>query len=196
MAKEPQTPSQQEETEHSTLEEEIQETVEAIEPESEVDNNAEADVLAAKVEELEESLKDAKDQQLRAAAEAQNVRRRAEQDVEKARKFALEKFVKELLPVIDSLEKAQEAMEDGASETHREGVAMTLKMKKDVLAKFGVEVVDPQGEPFDPQFHEALTMVPSPDVEPNSVIEVMQKGYLLNGRLIRPAMVVVSQAAS
>ncbi|MAX33436.1 molecular chaperone GrpE [Onishia taeanensis] len=196
MAKEPQTPSQQEETEHSTLEEEIQETVEAIEPESEVVDNAEADVLAAKVEELEESLKEAKDQQLRAAAEAQNVRRRAEQDVEKARKFALEKFVKELLPVIDSLEKAQEAMEDGASETHREGVAMTLKMKKDVLAKFGVEVVDPQGEPFDPQFHEALTMVPSPDVEPNSVIEVMQKGYLLNGRLIRPAMVVVSQAAS
>lgn len=196
MAKEPQTPSQQEETEHSTLEEEIQETVEAIEPESEVVDNAEADVLAAKVEELEDSLKEAKDQQLRAAAEAQNVRRRAEQDVEKARKFALEKFVKELLPVIDSLEKAQEAMEDGASETHREGVAMTLKMKKDVLAKFGVEVVDPQGEPFDPQFHEALTMVPSPDVEPNSVIEVMQKGYLLNGRLIRPAMVVVSQAAS
>ena len=196
MAKEPQTPSQQEETEHSTLEEEIQETVEAIEPESEVVDNAEADVLAAKVEELEESLKEAKDQQLRAAAEAQNVRRRAEQDVEKARKFALEKFVKELLPVIDSLEKAQEAMEDGASETHREGVAMTLKMKKDVLAKFGVEVVDPQGEPFDPQLHEALTMVPSPDVEPNSVIEVMQKGYLLNGRLIRPAMVVVSQAAS
>jgi len=196
MAKEPQTPSQQDESEHSTLEEEIHDTVEAIEPESEAVDNAEADVLAAKVEELEESLKEAKDQQLRAAAEAQNVRRRAEQDVDKARKFALEKFVKELLPVIDSLEKAQEAMEDGASESHREGVAMTLKLQQDVLGKFGVEVVDPQGEPFDPQFHEALTLVPSPDVEPNSVIEVMQKGYLLNGRLVRPAMVVVSQAAS
>ncbi|MDI4636541.1 MULTISPECIES: nucleotide exchange factor GrpE [Halomonadaceae] len=197
MAKEPQTPSPQDETEQSTLEEEIQGTVEAaIEPESEVVDNAEADVLAAKVEELEENLKEAKDQQLRAAAEAQNVRRRAEQDVDKARKFALEKFVKELLPVIDSLEKALEAMEDGASEAHREGVSMTLKMQQDVLGKFGVETVDPQGEPFDPQFHEALTMVPSPDVEPNSVIEVMQKGYLLNGRLVRPAMVVVSQAAS
>ncbi|WP_136254868.1 nucleotide exchange factor GrpE [Onishia niordana] len=196
MAKEPQTPSQEDESDRSTLETEVHDTVETIERESEADENAEADMLAAKVEELEESLQEAKDQQLRAAAEAQNVRRRAEQDVEKARKFALEKFVKELLPVIDSLEKALEAMEDGASDTHREGVSMTLKMQQDVLAKFGVEAVDPEGEPFDPQYHEALTMVPSPDVEPNSVIEVMQKGYLLNGRLVRPAMVVVSQAAN
>ncbi|WP_168016410.1 nucleotide exchange factor GrpE [Halomonas salinarum] len=196
MAKEPQTPSQEDESDHSTLETEIHDPVETLEHESEADDNAEADMLAAKVEELEESLQEAKDQQLRAAAEAQNVRRRAEQDVEKARKFALERFVKELLPVIDSLEKALEAMEDGASETHREGVSMTLKMQQDVLSKFGVETVDPEGEPFDPQYHEALTMVPSPDVEPNTVIEVMQKGYLLNGRLVRPAMVVVSQAAN
>ena len=194
MAKEPQTPVQEDESDRSTLEAEIHDTVEAAEPESDAIDNAEADVLAAKVEELEESLQEAKDQQLRAAAEAQNVRRRAEQDVDKARKFALEKFVKELLPVIDSLEKALEAMQDGASDTHREGVSMTLKMQQDVLGKFGVETVDPQGEPFDPQFHEALAMVPSPDVGPNSVIEVMQKGYLLNGRLVRPAMVVVSQA--
>ena len=156
----------------------------------------EADVLAAQVEELEQSLAEAKDQALRAAAEAQNVRRRAEQEAEKARKFALEKFVKELLPVVDSLEKALESMQDDASEAHREGVSMTLKMQLDVLSKFGVESIEPQGEPFDPQVHEAMAMVPNPELDPNTVMEVMQKGYLLNGRLVRPAMVVVSQKAN
>ena len=155
----------------------------------------EAEILAAKVDELEQALGEAKDQALRAAAEAQNVRRRAEQDVEKARKFALEKFVKELLPVVDSLEKALESMGEDASEVHREGVSMTLKLQLDTLNKFGVESVEPQGEPFDPQYHEAMAMVPNPDLEPNTVMDVMQKGYLLNGRLVRPAMVVVSQAA-
>ncbi|WP_048307491.1 nucleotide exchange factor GrpE [Halomonas sp. PR-M31] len=155
----------------------------------------EADVLAARVEELEQALGEAKDQALRAAAESQNVRRRAEQDVEKARKFALEKFVKELLPVVDSLEKAFDAMGDGASDAHREGVSMTLKLQLDVLAKFGVEPVDPQGEPFDPQYHEAMTMVPNGDLDPNTVMDVIQKGYVLNGRLVRPAMVVVSKSA-
>lgn len=153
----------------------------------------EADILAAQVEELEQSLAEAKDQALRAAAEAQNVRRRAEQEADKARKFALEKFVKELLPVVDSLEKALESMQDDASEAHREGVSMTLNMQLGVLNKFGVESVEPQGEPFDPQVHEAMAMVPNPELEPNTVMEVMQKGYLLNGRLVRPAMVVVSQ---
>lgn len=157
-------------------------------------DNPEADLLAARVEELEQELGEAKDQSLRAAAEAQNVRRRAEQEATKARKFALEKFVKELLPIIDSLEKALEAMQDG-SDAHREGVAMTLKMQLDVLGKFGVEVVDPHGEPFDPELHEAIAMVPNPELDPNSVMDVVQKGYVLNGRLVRPAMVVVSQAA-
>lgn len=178
--------------------EEIAEQAEPVatpEPDEPVDN-PEAEVLAARVEELEQDLAEAKDQSLRAAAEAQNVRRRAEQEADKARKFALEKFVKELLPVVDSLEKALEAMEDGASDVHREGVSMTLKLQRDVLGKFGVEAVEPHGEPFDPQYHEAMAMVPNPDLEPNSVMEVMQKGYLLNGRLVRPAMVVVSQAAS
>ncbi|MCB8889141.1 nucleotide exchange factor GrpE [Vreelandella malpeensis] len=157
--------------------------------------NPEADVLAAQVEELEQSLAEAKDQALRAAAEAQNVRRRAEAEADKARKFALEKFVKELLPVVDGLEKALESMQEDASEAHREGVSMTLKMQLDVLQKFGVESVEPHGEPFDPQVHEAMAMVPNPDLEPNTVMDVMQKGYLLNGRLVRPAMVVVSQKA-
>lgn len=160
----------------------------------EASDNPEADMLAARVEELQQELDDAKNQALRAAAEAQNVRRRAEQEATKARKFALEKFVKELLPVVDGLEKALETLQDG-SDAHREGVAMTLKMQLDVLGKFGVEVVDPHGEPFNPEYHEAVAMVPNPELDPNSVMDVVQKGYVLNGRLVRPAMVVVSQAA-
>jgi len=207
MAKDPQTPlddelkRQEEEAEPQVepVEGELADAAEAADQAEEAavegGDNPEAEVLAAKVEELEQSLAEAKDQALRTAAEAQNVRRRAEQEAEKARKFALEKFVKELLPVVDSLEKALEAMGEEASEAHREGVSMTLKMQLDVLGKFGVEVVEPAGEPFDPQYHEAMAMVPNPDLEPNSVMEVVQKGYLLNGRLVRPAMVVVSQAA-
>ncbi|GGX85203.1 hypothetical protein GCM10007160_10690 [Litchfieldella qijiaojingensis] len=209
MAKEPQTPVEEEverteregEPQSGPVEGELEEadaTEAAEERTADAENLAEpeAEVLAARVEELEQSLAEAKDQTLRAAAEAQNARRRAEQDMDKARKFALEKFVKELLPVVDSLEKALDAMQEDANETHREGVAMTLKMQLDVLAKFGVEVIEPEGEPFDPQYHEAMAMVPNPELEPNTVMEVMQKGYLLNGRLVRPAMVVVSQAAS
>lgn len=209
MAKEPQTPlddelaRREEEARPEPLEGELDEAAGLVEDDAaapeeptEVSDNPEADMLAAQVEELEQSLAEAKDQALRAAAEAQNVRRRAEQEAEKARKFALERFVKELLPVVDSLEKALDAMGEDASDAHREGVAMTLKMQQDVLAKFGVETVEPAGEPFDPQFHEAMAMVPNPELEPNSVMEVIQKGYLLNGRLVRPAMVVVSQAAS
>jgi molecular chaperone GrpE len=208
MAKETQTPlddelaRREEEARPEPMEGELDqavgaagdEAVPAEEPTA-VSDNPEADMLAAQVEELEQSLVEAKDQALRAAAEAQNVRRRAEQEAEKARKFALERFVKELLPVVDSLEKALEAMDEGASDAHREGVSMTLKMQQDVLAKFGVEMLDPAGEPFDPQYHEAMAMVPNPELDPNSVMEVIQKGYTLNGRLVRPAMVVVSQAA-
>ena len=209
MAKEPQTPLEDElarqEQEAEVTDQSAEERLVEGELEGLIDDDAplkdsagspEADVLAAQVEELEQSLAEAKDQALRAAAEAQNVRRRAEQEAEKARKFALEKFVKELLPVVDSLEKALESMQDDASEAHREGVSMTLKMQLDVLSKFGVESIEPQGEPFDPQVHEAMAMVPNPELDPNTVMEVMQKGYLLNGRLVRPAMVVASQKAN
>lgn len=209
MAKDPQTPLDEELKRHEEeadpqaelepIEGQLEDVAETFEQGETVafedSDNPEAEMLAARVEELEQSLTEAKDQALRTAAEAQNVRRRAEQDADKARKFALEKFVKELLPVVDSLEKALEAMADGASDTHREGVSMTLKLQLGVLGKFGVEVVDPAGEPFDPQYHEAMAMVPNPELDPNSVMEVIQKGYLLNGRLVRPAMVVVSQAA-
>lgn len=175
--------------------ENIGDALQADEEETLATDDPEADVLAARVAELEQALEQSKEQQLRAAAEAQNARRRAEQDAEKARKFALEKFVRELLPVVDSLEKGLESMSE-VSETHREGVSMTLKMQLDVLEKFGVEQISPQGEPFDPQYHEAMTMVQNPEMEPNTVMDVMQKGYTLNGRLVRPAMVVVSKATA
>lgn len=149
------------------------------------------------VSQLQEDVLAARDAALRAQADAQNVKRRAEQDVEKARKFALERFSGDLLPVLDSLERALEASsgDDEAAKSIAEGVELTLKSLLDVMKKYHVEPVDPMGEPFDPQLHQAMSMVENPDVEPNTVTAVMQKGYTLNGRLIRPAMVMVSKAA-
>ncbi len=149
------------------------------------------------IAQLQEELAAAKDLALRAQADAQNAKRRAEQDVEKARKFALEQFTRELLPVVDNLERALEAAsgEDEALKPIAEGVELTLKGFLDVMGKFNIEQVDPQGEPFDPNLHQAMSMVENDQVEPNSVIAVMQKGYTLNGRLVRPAMVMVSKAA-
>ena len=153
---------------------------------------------ASEVEVLQAQLKEAQDKVLRAQAEMQNVRRRAEIDVEKAHKFALEKFVRELLPVADSLEKAVESTVGHADAGEvvasiREGVEMTLDLLLKSFGKFNIEQINPEGEPFDPQQHEAMSMVPAPDVEPNTVVSVVQRGYLLNGRVVRPAMVVVSR---
>lgn len=148
---------------------------------------------------LRDQVKEFQEQVLRSQAEMQNVRRRAEIDVEKAHKFALEKFVKELLPVADSLEKAVEITaahqdEDERLASIREGAEMTLDLFMNSLRKFNVAQLNPVGEPFDPQHHEAMSMVPAPDAEPNSVVAVVQKGYTLNNRLMRPAMVVVAKA--
>lgn len=151
--------------------------------------------LEEEVERLEADLAEAKDAALRAQADAANVQRRAEQEIDKARKFALDRFVGELLPVVDNMERALSAAADSdADATITEGLELTLKSFMDALKKAGVEAVDPQGEPFDPQMAQAMSMVPNPDVEPNTVIAVMQKGYTLNGRLVRPAMVMVSKA--
>lgn len=149
----------------------------------------------AKALALEEELLGLKDAAVRAQAEAQNVRRRSEQDVEKAHKFALEKFAKELLPVIDGMEKAIEAEQAAGNDITplREGVDMTLSMMLSSVAKFGLEQVDAVGTVFNPELHEAMSMVPTPDAEPNTVIAAMQKGYTLNGRLVRPAMVMVAK---
>ena len=152
--------------------------------------------LAQRVQELEAQLAEARDQALRSAAELQNVRRRAEQDVEKAHKFALEKFASDLLMVVDSLERGLELSnpDDEALRPMREGMELTLKAFHDTLKRYQVEQLDPHGEPFNPEHHQAMAMEPNGNVEPNSVLKVCQKGYLLNGRLLRPAMVVGSKA--
>lgn len=147
------------------------------------------------LEQLRADLETARDQVLRAHADVQNTKRRAEQDVEKARKFALERFSGELLPVVDNLERALDtAGDDETSKAIAEGVSLTLKSFHNALGKFAIEAIDPLGEPFDPQLHQAMSMVENPDAEPNTVLTVLQKGYTLNQRLIRPAMVMVSKA--
>ena len=149
--------------------------------------------LAAALEKLVES----KDAVLRAEAEMQNIRRRAERDVENAHKYGIERFLENLLPVVDSIEKAIEAADESSRDEDDpaiEGVRLCYKLLLDVLEREQVEVVDPLGEPFNPNEHEAMSMVENPDMEPNSVFAVMQKGYKLNSRLVRPAMVMVSKA--
>ncbi|MFS1523889.1 nucleotide exchange factor GrpE [Microbulbifer sp. 2304DJ12-6] len=155
-----------------------------------------ADALHDEIIKLQEQLAVQKDLALRAQAEGQNARRRAQQDVERARKFAVEKLLQDLLPVVDNLERALATIdtEDKTSKALAEGIALTHKSFTDTLVKNSVEVVDPVGEPFDPELHQAMTQIPNGDVEPNTVLEVFQKGYRLNGRLVRPAMVVVSKA--
>lgn len=191
---------------------EQQNTQETVEP---VQNVAEAEVEAVEpcaaeeaqadlLQQLEESRveiealnKELVELQPRAQAEIQNIRRRAEQDVEKAHKFGLEKFANELLPVVDSLERAIEASQGDGEQVAaiREGVEMTLTMFLASMEKFNVEQVNPQqGEAFNPEHHQAMSMVPAEGVEPNTVVTVVQKGYLLSGRLMRPAMVIVAKS--
>ena len=146
---------------------------------------------------LEAELEAARDAALRAQADAINVQRRAEQEIERARKFALERFCGDLLSVVDNLERALESsVDEQGNVALTEGIELTRKGFMDVLGRYGVESVDPMGEPFDPETAQAMSMVEQPDVEPNSVVAVMQKGYTLNGRLLRPAMVMVSKAPS
>jgi len=132
------------------------------------------------------------DRYLRAAAETENVRKRARRDVEQARKFALESFGRELLAVRDSLEMGIAAGQSADAKSLLEGSEATLKLLAVTLERFGVTEIDPEGEPFDPDLHEAMTMQPSADAEPGSVLTVVQKGYSLNGRLLRPARVIVA----
>ncbi|MBT8090229.1 MAG: nucleotide exchange factor GrpE [Gammaproteobacteria bacterium] len=130
---------------------------------------------------------------LRAAAETENVRKRAARDVKNAHKFALERFGKELLAVKDGLEMALAAAENASVESLLEGSEATLKLLGSTMQRFGIEQVDPEGEPFDPEWHEAISVQPSDAAEPGTVLTVVQKGYSLNGRLLRPAMVIVAE---
>lgn len=166
--------------------------VEAVSSEQEKINELELALAAA-----QSTVADQKDSVIRAKAEVDNIRRRAAQDVEKARKFALEKFAGEMLTTVDNLERALQNI-DKDDENNKgvvEGVELTLQGLITSLEKFGINAVDPQDQPFNPDLHQAMSMQEVPGVAPNTVIAVMQKGYELNGRLIRPAMVMVSKAA-
>lgn len=144
----------------------------------------------------EATLAEQKDGVLRAKAEMENARRRAEGEVAKARKFALERFAGELLPVADNLERALMLAdkENEALKPMIEGVEITLKSFISTIEKFDLKVIDPQGEAFNPELHQAMSMQESAEIAPNMVMAVMQKGYEINGRLLRPAMVMVSRA--
>tara|TARA_R110000772_G_scaffold150631_3_gene261371 strand:+ start:408 stop:998 length:591 start_codon:yes stop_codon:yes gene_type:complete len=159
-------------------------------------SDVDPELQAAIDEAVQAALAEQQDSVLRAQAEVQNMRRRCEADVEKAHKYALEKFSSELLPVMDNMERALQAVSDPEDEKVKgfcEGIKLTIKEFLSILNKFSIEQIDPHGEPFDPQLHQAITMVENADVEPNTVITVVQKGYSLNGRVIRPAMVMVSK---
>ncbi|WP_421242229.1 nucleotide exchange factor GrpE [Aeromonas enteropelogenes] len=188
---------------HEEQKVEAMEQVEA-QPVEPTDVDSEVTAEQARIAELEAQLEAAqqasaeeRERAIRAVAEMENLRRRAAQDVEKAHKFALEKFAAELLPVLDNMERAIELAdkENDALKPMIEGVELTLKSMQSGVAKFGLVALDPTNQPFDPNAHQAMSMVPSADVAPNTVIAVMQKGYELNGRVIRPAMVMVSKSA-
>jgi len=153
-----------------------------------------ADSLEAQLESAQAKASENWEMFLRAKAEMDNLRRRNSIDLENAHKYGIEKFVTELLPVLDSMAMGL-AVEDASAESLREGMELTMNMLKKMMEKLGIEEVDPLNEKFDANKHQAMSMQPSADVEPNTVIAVMQKGYLLNDRLIRPAMVMVSKAA-
>ena len=187
----------------SNQEQELEQSAELINEEQRTPDVAEPAVATDELSALQQQLATAvaaaqeeKDRALRIAAEMENLRRRSAQDVEKAHKFALEKFAGELLPVIDSLERALE-LADRDNETLKpmmEGVELTLRAMLTTVGKFGVEQVNPMGDAFDPNRHQAISMVENGNVAPNSVMAVMQKGYELNGRVIRPTMVMVARA--
>ncbi len=152
------------------------------------------DALRQENENLQQQVKENLEKALLAQAEMENLRKRTARDMENAHKFALDKFTKELLPVIDSLEMglfATDTAED--TDSLKQGMDLTLKKFLDVMQKFGVSVVQAEGEKFDPEKHEAISMQEVDDAEPGTVITVIQKGYELNGRLIRPAMVIVAK---
>ena len=155
--------------------------------------NAEAEIEEDPMAVLQAKADENWNSYLRAAAELENVRKRAARDVEIARKFALERFGAQLLDVRDSLELGLQAGDKADAGQLRAGSEATLKLLTTTMERFGVVELDPQGEPFDPELHEAMTMQPSAEVEPGSVLTVVQKGYTLNGRLLRPARVIVAQ---
>lgn len=152
------------------------------------------EALSQKVESLKQKAAENFDKVMRAQAEMENLRKRTAREIENAHKYGLDRFIKDLLPVLDSMELGISASDNaGDIASLKEGMDLTLKMFIDVLNKSGIEVIDPQGEKFNPELHEAVSVQAVDDGESGTVIAVMQKGYTLNGRLVRPAMVVVAR---
>ncbi|MBY7667999.1 nucleotide exchange factor GrpE [Vibrio anguillarum] len=195
--------------ENKIKEEELQQEVmgqeaEVVGTDADIDWNEQVEVdekesqiaqLEAALLSSEAKIQEQKDSVLRAKAEVENMRRRSEQEIDKARKYALSRFAEELLPVLDNLERTIQAA-DAENEVVKplvEGVELTHKTFIGVVEKFGLKEINPEGETFNPELHQAMSIQESPDHEPNTVMFVMQKGYELNGRVIRPAMVMVSK---
>ena len=180
----------------ATAEETFEESVAEVEVDSEIAEGSAQD-LSQLLEQARAKADEHYAQLMRAHAELENVKKRHARDLENAHKFALDRFVAELLGVRDSLELGHNAAIDESADVNklREGTELTLKMLGDAMAKFGVEQIDPLDQPFNPELHQAMSMQPRADVPPNTVVAVVQRGYTLNGRLVRPAMVMVSQAA-
>ncbi len=176
-----------------TSEAEAEPELEDVVPEKAADTDAES--VEAQLAKAQETIKDYWDQMMRLRAEIDNNRKRAERDVENAHKYALKNFIENLLPVIDSMEMGMAAAraENATLESIREGSEMTMTMLLQLLEKQGLETIDPRGEKFDPEKHQAMSMIEVADAESNTVVEVMQKGFTLNDRLVRPAMVVVAK---
>ena len=185
-----------EETVADASETTFEESAAEMEIDSEVAENS-AEDLSDLLEQARAKADEHYEQMMRAHAELENLKRRHQRDLENAHKYALDKFVAELLGVWDSLELGHNAAQDDSADVQklREGTELTLKMLGDAMGKFGVEQIDPLNQPFDPELHQAMSMQPRADVPANTVVAVVQKGYALNGRLVRPAMVMVSQAA-
>lgn len=182
--------AEQQDAQQNAQQETEQEAVELTEDQQRI-VELEAAVIAA-----ETKFADQKDSVMRAIADADNARKRAQGEIDKARKFALEKFAGELLPVADNLERALQVAnpEDEAIKPIVDGVELTLKSFINTIEKFGMTVIDPQGQPFNPEQHQAMSMQENAELPPNTVLAVMQKGYEINGRLLRPAMVMVTRA--
>ncbi len=176
------------------IEEQIEEQIPSMEEEESITAELEDDITTELQKALEEAEKQ-KELVLRTMADMENLKRRTRIDVENAHKYGLEKFVNALIPVMDSMEMGLDAAkkEEASVESIQEGLDMTFKQMLDMLDKFSVERINPKGEKFDPKTQEAMTMIPSPEHESNTVVDVIQKGYVLNERLVRPARVIVAQ---
>ncbi|MCK9606369.1 MAG: nucleotide exchange factor GrpE [Methylomonas sp.] len=194
--------SHEQQTDSDLIAEVLDQTNEALAEQAEAAETAPAneeisvEVLQKQLEEAQKQAADNLDKAIRTLAEMENLKKRVQKDLEDERKYGLAKFAKELLSVLDSLELGIQAATGDSPEVVklREGSELTMKQFETVFAKFNIETVDPTGQPFNPELHQAMVMQPSATVAPNHVITVFQKGYVLNGRLLRPAMVVVAKA--